>query len=82
MTVGLPGDTLSLTYNSNLEDQTIQWKVESGAVSIISGQNTNKVTIKLDEDFVSGSVVGHGISWRYAAVPAEECSDLFTITRE
>jgi len=49
-------------YLTNLSNITIFWSVLSGDVEIISGQNSNILTIKLGENFKSAEIEAMGTS--------------------
>ncbi|MEH6765753.1 MAG: hypothetical protein V7655_14710 [Aequorivita antarctica] len=59
--VASPGETLTFEYNSNLADPVFNWVVNSGAITIISGQNTSTVNVLFGSDFTTGEIACHSI---------------------
>jgi len=54
--VASPGETLTFEYNSNVADPVFNWVVNSGAITIVSGQNTSAVTVLIGSDFTTGEI--------------------------
>ncbi|SEK26767.1 hypothetical protein SAMN04487910_0122 [Aquimarina amphilecti] len=73
---GNPGGTLVLTYDSDFGVNDVNWSIQSGNISIISGQGTNRVTLRLGSNFSGGSVfvIGSGNG-------GIVCSDSYSLTR-
>jgi hypothetical protein len=63
-------------YLTNLESVSVLWQVESGNIEIISGQNSNIVTIILGENFNDGVIRVIGTSSN-----GLRCSELVEITK-
>ena len=57
-------EPIQYEYFTNLADPDIEWNVNSGDIEIISGVNSNIVTIKLKDTFTEGEiyVLGTGTS--------------------
>jgi hypothetical protein len=51
-----PGETLSYTYKTNTDNSVFKWKIISGSISIISGENSKTVTVKFGDDFNNGVI--------------------------
>ena len=58
-----PGETLTYTYSTNRDVTEYEWLIESGAISIVSGQDSRTVTVEIENDFTNGeiSALGGGI---------------------
>ena len=58
---GSPGGTTTLTYvPEEFEPDNITWSIQSGNVSIISGQGTNTVTLRFASNYTGGTVAAIG----------------------
>jgi len=73
---GRPNSTITLTYNSDFNPNNVNWSILSGSISIIGGQGTNTVTLRLGSNFNGGSVYAIG-SGNGGIV----CSDSYNIVR-
>ena len=51
-----PGEKLSFEYNSNTNNTIFNWKIVSGSISIVSGENSQTVTLEFGNDFTDGIV--------------------------
>jgi hypothetical protein len=51
-----PGETLSFTYSSNRNNSVFNWVVSPGSISIVSGENSQTVTIEFGSDFTNGII--------------------------
>ena len=51
-----PGENLSFEYNSNTNNTIFTWKIVSGSISIVSGENSQMVTLEFGNDFTDGIV--------------------------
>lgn len=70
-----PGSTVTYTYSSNFTPNDVNWSVQSGSITIVSGQGTNTVTLSFGSNFTTGSIFAIG-SGNGGIV----CSDSMTIT--
>lgn len=43
-------------YFTNLSNPSVTWSVDTGDIEIVSGQNTNKATIKFGKNFQGGRI--------------------------
>jgi len=69
-----PEEILSFEYNSNIINPVFTWEIISGSISIVSGQNTSKITLEFGSDFTTGEILGKGDG-------DEICTELFTINK-
>jgi hypothetical protein len=53
---------ITYRYNTNLANPAISWRVTSGDIEIVSGANTNEVTIQLGGEFSTGRIIAEGVS--------------------
>ena len=51
-----PGETLSFVYGSNTNNSIYNWTISSGSISIVSGENSQTVTVKFGNDFTNGII--------------------------
>jgi hypothetical protein len=51
-----PGETLSFVYGSNTNNSIFNWTISSGSISIVSGENSQTVTVKFGDDFTNGKI--------------------------
>ncbi len=66
------GETLTYTYSSNRNNSLFNWSVESGSISIVSGENSQTVTVKFGNDFTYGIIACNGSG-------SFRCGERFTI---
>lgn len=55
-------DAQTYTYTSNLEDVAITWTVVSGAMELVSGEDSLSVTVRFHDDFTEGQLRGFATS--------------------
>ena len=53
--------TVTYTFTSNIFNRLISWSVVSGDISIVAGQNTNRLTVRFGNQFNGGSIRALGI---------------------
>ncbi|MBX2827446.1 MAG: hypothetical protein KTR22_04755 [Flavobacteriaceae bacterium] len=58
---GSPNQTLSYFYMSPATNPTITWTVDSGAMTLISGQGTSNATFSLGSSFSGGQITVTGV---------------------
>lgn len=58
--VGKPGDIVRYHYQINFPDAHVLWKILEGDISIISGQDTQTVTVQFGSTFSKGVVYADG----------------------
>lgn len=68
-------DNIEYQYFTNLSNPTVEWQVNSGDIEIISGKNSNIVTIALGDSFTSGSILAIG-----TGTTGLQCSEITVIT--
>ena len=51
-----PGETLSFVYGSNTNNSIYNWTISSGSITIVSGENSQTVTVKFGNDFTNGII--------------------------
>lgn len=75
------GNTIEYQYFTNLDDPNITWEVKSRDIEIISGGNSNIVTIRLSDSFTEGElyVLGTGTSGQDAGLV---CGHTIAITNK
>lgn len=73
---GSPNGTLTLTYSSDFNPNDVNWSIQSGNISIISGQGTSTVTLRFGSSFNGGSVLAIG-SGNGGII----CSDSYSLTK-
>jgi len=58
----VPGETLEYEYHSNMIDPTptIEWSIISGDITIVSGGDSSKVTVKFGDNFTEGAIRAFG----------------------
>lgn len=56
-----PNQTLTYTYSSPDINPAITWTVDSGSITIVSGQGTNTVTFNFGSDFSGGTITVVGV---------------------
>lgn len=57
---GNPGDIINVNFNSDFMPNDVNWSIQNGNLSIISGQGTPRLTLFLHSDFEGGSVFAIG----------------------
>ncbi|MFA0964101.1 hypothetical protein AB9P05_19995 [Roseivirga sp. BDSF3-8] len=70
-----PGATKSYTYDSNINLNDVTWSIQSGDISIVSGQGTSNVTLSFGPYFNGGSIRAIG-SDNQGTV----CSEIYNIS--
>ncbi|GAA5041170.1 hypothetical protein GCM10011506_42570 [Marivirga lumbricoides] len=68
------GQTLTYTYSTTTSNPNITWTVNSGSISIVSGQNSNTVSLRFGRGFTGGTVTVLGAG-------APNCSVTFDILK-
>lgn len=74
---GSPGGILTLTYSADFNPNDVNWSIQSGNISIIGGQGTNRVTLRFASNFNGGSVFAIGSAGNGGIV----YSDPYTISK-
>lgn len=54
------GKSYKYTYKTNFITENVEWKVESGGIILISGQNTKEATFYFPEGFTKGVISAYG----------------------
>jgi len=55
-----PGSVVTYTYSSNIAPNVVNWSIQSGNMTIISGQGTRTVTVRLSSNFTIGRIFADG----------------------
>jgi hypothetical protein len=59
----VPNNSYAYTYKgiySNSPNMVIEWKVISGSINLVKGQNTSEATFKFGQDFTTGKITAIG----------------------
>ena len=67
-----PGETLEYEYHSNMIDPVaiVEWSIISGDITIVSGEDSSKITVKFGDNFTEGIIRAYGDSHN-----GKSCSD-------
>ncbi len=57
-----PGTLETYNFTTNIEAAEISWKVVSGAMELVEGNNGDSVILKFSPDFTEGTLEGMGMN--------------------